>query len=100
MPLKCSNNAQCFCFTKMLVKMPAKCTKAYNRSQQHTISVTCFIYQIVLQTDFQDGKPGQVLKILMVFFAIFSKVTSSLLRIFDNADFVRAIFGGSIAMWK
>ena len=29
MPLKCSNNAQCFCLTKMLKKMLAYCTKAY-----------------------------------------------------------------------
>ena len=31
MPLKCSNNAQCFCLTKMLKKMLAKCSKAYSR---------------------------------------------------------------------
>ena len=29
MPLKCSNNAQWFCLTKMLEKMLAQCTKAY-----------------------------------------------------------------------
>ena len=29
MLLKCSNNAQCFCLTKMLEKMLALCTKAY-----------------------------------------------------------------------
>ena len=33
MPLKCLNNALCFCPTKVLEKMPVQCTEAYTWPQ-------------------------------------------------------------------